>query len=503
MNDVWFGLVTHPAFWPLLFGVLWGLSFARDWRYERKIASGWQPDRAFSIPNRITQASYPLMGLVLLFCTLLFLTFTTRRDPQNLLEAAQELLLPLLLLLVVYSALVLLALPLLRRLFTARACAALWGLPSVAAYFFLLCCGAIAYVRPRWILRLPVGVAPWVAGVWLAGAAAVLGWKFYSHLRFRHRLLRDARPVEDRKVLFFWEQEQTRIQRETPIPLLISPAISSPLTIGLFSFTLRTVLPDRDYTQEELTLIFRHELRHVQRRDVNSKAFYALCQALCWFDPLISLAADRACADLEFACDEMVLYSADEETRQRYAGLLLTGAEEDTGLSTCLSASGEALRRRLQAVVEPPARRLSGVLLMGVVTALLVLCVGQVAISTHHGTMEEVLFSNYENCALMGGANDWEGSPLRQALGAIPVSKISSLHGAPLQTSYGAFSFGLKGQDRQLILRMYEEGYLEVYELRPDGLGAYRTASRALYTIDGPVDYAQLNGLMEGGTPDG
>jgi len=485
VTDLLLSIFDHPAFWPLTIALLTSWSFYRNWRYEKTVAQGGRAKR--SVPGRLTQAGYPFVLTLFFALFYLLLLLQERRSPKALLDALIELALPLALLIVVYFTLVLLILPLLRRHISALACATLWGLPTAVAFFQLVC---RSHVRPTLVLRLPSGVAPWLMGVWLAGTAAVLGWKVLAHLRFRRNILKDARPVEDEHILALWAAEQARIEREQPIDLLISPAISSPLTVGLFSLTMKTLLPERDYTEEELKLIFRHELRHVQRRDVDSKAFYIFCQALCWFDPLVWLAADRACADLEFSCDEMVLYSADEGTRRRYAGLLLTGAENDTGLTTCLSASGEALRRRLQAVVAPPARRSSGALLLGVAAALLILCSDQVAFSTQQGTVEEVILSRYEDYF---DPRDWERSALRQTLGEIPVSRVSTLRGAGLRDSPGGFQLYLHSGAGQLSLTLFKEGYLEVWDTTRTG----NTSHRTLYTIDGPVDYPQLKELWE------
>ena len=44
-----------------------------------------------------------------------------------------------------------------------------------------------------------------------------------------------------------------------------SDAVTTPLSIGLYNRTTRIVLPMRAYTQEELSLILRHEIIHISR----------------------------------------------------------------------------------------------------------------------------------------------------------------------------------------------------------------------------------------------
>ena len=109
-------------------------------------------------------------------------------------------------------------------------------------------------------------------------------------------------------------------------------------------------------------------------------------KALCWFNPLVWIALNRAAADLELSCDEMVVYGAAEDTRKEYAALLLDCAGDDRGLSTCLSASASSLRRRLRGVLKPGAR-FSGALVLGVAVLALALCTGLVTVSGSYGSL--------------------------------------------------------------------------------------------------------------------
>lgn len=297
----------------------------------------------------------------------------------------------LLVLLSLYFAVLLVLLPLLRRTISARACATLWLLP-VFLYYNLIVWHR-SFVPPLVVVTIPRGLGPVLLRVWLAGAVGVALWYLISHLRFRRRLLKDARPVEGQEVMDLWWTEQRLALLKRHIHLLISPAAASPLTIGLFNKTMRTVLPQRSYTLDQYRLIFRHELHHVQRRDVDTKCFYIFCKALCWFNPLVWVAVRKASADLELSCDEMVVYGAEPSERRAYASLLLETARDERGLTTCLSASASSLRRRLKGVMVP-REHTSGALLLGLMMAVLVLCSGLVGVSTAKGTAGELLFSN-------------------------------------------------------------------------------------------------------------
>ena len=250
------------------------------------------------------------------------------------------------------------------------------------------------YVPPLVVLRVPHALASLLPWLWMFGFGAVLLWHLISHFRFRRMILKEARLVGNQKVNDLWWEEERLVLLKRHIPLLTSPAISSPLTIGLFNKTMRTVLPQRSYTLDQYRLIFRHELHHVQRRDVDTKCFYIFCKALCWFNPLVWIALKKASADLELSCDEMVVCGSGDKTRQEYAFLLLETAGDERGFTTCLSASAKGLRHRLQGVVKPQ-KRSSGTFVLGAIMVVLMLCSGFLSVSSTYGTIEEVLLAPY------------------------------------------------------------------------------------------------------------
>ena len=287
-----------------------------------------------------------------------------------------------------YFILLLLAQPLLRRYLRAGSCALLWLTPN---YLYLTLSSGMM-ITPRWVVSLPQGMVGRLAIVWLAGALVILGWKIFSHLRFRRWLLRGAEEVSDPDVLSVWQAEVERAREKKPkFRLVISPQASTPMTIGLFSKSVRVVLPRRHYTPEELKLIFRHELVHIGREDAWNRFFVTFCIAMCWFNPFMWLAMGRSSEDLELSCDETVLSSLGEGERRQYAELILRTAGDGRGFTTCLSASASALRYRLKSIVKP-GKKISGALLVGVAFILLFVSFGQISLAYEAGTGESAIY---------------------------------------------------------------------------------------------------------------
>jgi beta-lactamase regulating signal transducer with metallopeptidase domain len=402
----------------------------------------------------------------------------------------------------VYYALLIVALPILRKVISAKACAILWLLPNLL-YFTQQ--SYMSLPSPSLIFRLPAKAVEIALWVWLAGFAAVLTWRTVSHLVFRRQLLKDAQDVTDPSVRDLWLQEQQSAHVKKPdIRLVVSPNTTSPLSIGLFRKTLRVVLPDRSYTDEELALIFRHELVHIQRRDIGNKFFLAFCTAMCWFNPLMWIAMRRSAEDMELSCDEAVLSGATQDTRRIYADLILRSAGDGRGYTTCLSASASALRYRLRNIMQPRKRFLGGVTAALVLFALIVSC-GHVALAYGGNTAGELVFSgSTENVQFSFDSVNWrtaKGYQERYCSDESALMKyIAGLH---LYRITGNYSFPVENNQLTIIYRGPEGTFGvdlrdRVLTVTPLSGAAFRNTRYYLYDR---VDWGYVESLLGSEVP--
>jgi len=377
--------MSIKVFWRVFLALALSVALAfdmhrMDGRQQKAILSDKPLPRYRAI---IAPYLYPLfLGLVAL--SSLFIL-----GPRETLKRSFCLCFDVLVLLMLYVPLLLLILPTLRRHISARACALLWLIPN---FLYMAQHAAMELDRPLWVLRAPIPFMEGLCVLWAAGFFISLSWKLLGHLRFRQGLLKAAYPVKEAAILELWQRAYYDAGLEkSPYSLLRCPGLRTPLSIGFFRRSIRVLLPERDYSPEELELIFRHELIHIGRQDSATKFFLVFCSALCWFDPLLWIAARKSADDLELSCDESVLQGADDETRRRYAALLLSTAGDDRGFSTCLSASAKGLRYRLENVLAPRRRWLGG-LTIGLVTLGLLLSCGSVAWAYSQHSAGELLF---------------------------------------------------------------------------------------------------------------
>ncbi len=279
----------------------------------------------------------------------------------------------------VYYVLLMAVMPWLRRWVSARVCAMLWLLPDwIYAFVGRL---DLPTDGKKLVLHAPGTLVYVLLAVWAVGAVGVMVWKIGSHLAFRHRILKNAVPVTDRQTLHVWELELERAWiKKCKWKLVRSEAVTTPLSIGLYNRTTRVVLPMREYTQEELSLILRHEIIHISRGDPEAKFFLTFCTAMCWFNPLMWAAMRKSADDFELSCDESVLLDEPQPVRRQYAELLLQTAGDERGFTTCLSATAGALRYRLKNIMKPEKKR-TGAILIGLTLFVLAMCSGYVALA--------------------------------------------------------------------------------------------------------------------------
>lgn len=400
-----------------------------------------------------------------------------------------------------YYAVLLCALPLLRRFFSARACATLWLLPNFLYLFsfFRILNGS----PPLLTLTLP---RRWLGGiglVWGAGFVLVLLWQIVSHFRYRRFLLRGAEPVRGREWISLWENEQKRRAAKRMIPLLVSDHAQTPLTIGCFPRTMRLVLPHLNYTQEEFHLIFQHEMRHIQRADTRTKALLGFCTALCWFNPLMWVARRKVADDLELSCDELVLTCADEYTRKQYGRLLLDTAGSGRGYTTCLSAAASSLRYRLRNVVKP-RQRLPGSILVGLVLFALILGSNTFALADSPDTIQALVFDQ----ALAGGVMDgvfiqnWgEISPNRPIYGWDEDALAEYLGSLTVRQAYTTDTYSTDGRRALIIDYRSETGGKWSPFFLCDGLlfveFPFDGQGRLTFLLEDEIDWDHIQSLLD------
>ncbi len=148
--------------------------------------------------------------------------------------------------------------------------------------------------------------APWMLGLWLAGALFVLG-----------RLARDVRRIAlvtgrattpRRGALADLAREVAAdLGIRQPVRLAISRELALPISWGIRRPVVLLPAGARRWDAERQRVVLRHELAHIRRGDYAGHLLIELACAIHWPNPFAWRAAHRARLEQEQACDDRVL----------------------------------------------------------------------------------------------------------------------------------------------------------------------------------------------------
>lgn len=219
---------------------------------------------------------------------------------------------------------------------------------------------------------------PWfeiLFAIWLIGFVFSIGKYAYSYIRFRKMLKRWGTEILDEEALAQLQAAQQEMGVKSRIRLLHYPMSQSPMLLGFRDILI--VLPELDYTEEELQLIFKHELTHYKHRDVLVNLLGIFAKSLHWFNPVVRFACRETQEAGEMYCDYDVLSSRDTDYRTFYGETILTminrSKKTPIALTTCFYSDKFNLKRRIVGIMDSrlPKKFLSAAFVVAVPLLLL------------------------------------------------------------------------------------------------------------------------------------
>lgn len=173
--------------------------------------------------------------------------------------------------------------------------------------------------------------------IWVIGLIAVLSYYAYFQGRFYSKIKNNMASVTDKRIEGILNEERKALSITKDIKVEVVNGLSSPALIGLFRATI--ILPKQDFSNKELSLIFRHELIHFKRKDNITKLLMILGTAIYWFNPLIYLFRKFFNEQCELSCDEKVISESKIEDIKEYALLLVKSAKHKNALKISIMSS--------------------------------------------------------------------------------------------------------------------------------------------------------------------
>ena len=158
---------------------------------------------------------------------------------------------------------------------------------------------------------------PILAGIWLAGMAAMALYTVFSYTSLRRKMATSVRLKGN---------------------IYQSEAAASPFVLGLIR--PKIYLP---FTMDEMDIphVIAHERAHIRRKDHWWKPLGFLVLTIHWFNPAVWLGYILLCRDIELACDEKVIRDMNLQQQADYSQALLNCSVHRRSIAACPLAFGE------------------------------------------------------------------------------------------------------------------------------------------------------------------
>ena len=239
-------------------------------------------------------------------------------------------------------------------------------------------------------------VTNWAAlagAVWLLGALICFIVRAVPRLRLRRILKRRRRmagPRVRRVARRLWrelnglddlDRDRTFEPCLSDEDICVVDGLPGPMCVTSSLAGGPCLLLDReDYDEETLDAILRHELSHLTKKGLRLWGNEDVLTALGWWNPGAWLLRRHLRAENEFCCDDQANRDRSRAGRAAYARALAALAARKRAFlpgTAQMACEKSLLRRRVQAVMEPPSPRRSffaGALLLLLVFACLFFC---------------------------------------------------------------------------------------------------------------------------------
>lgn len=172
-----------------------------------------------------------------------------------------------------------------------------------------------------WIHSTQIKLINFIQIVWIAGM--VISFLFYlvNFIIFKIKIKKHLEMIDSK----LFEQVKNELKIKRKVNLYKCSLINSPVFVGFVSPII--LMPYTNYTDEELKLIYKHELTHFKRMDVWYKLILVIASVVHWFNPLVYLMRRYASKDIEYTCDDIVTKNLSLEQRKEYSKVILKTME--------------------------------------------------------------------------------------------------------------------------------------------------------------------------------
>lgn len=213
-------------------------------------------------------------------------------------------------------------------------------------------------VTPEGATPIRPQVSP-VTIIWIVGMIGFALFFLVTYFRCR-REYQAAFPVKNEYVNK-WLQTHKLCRS---VKIRHTDRINAPMTYGIWKPVILFPMNTDWQDEARLSYVLTHELTHIKRFDILTKWLLAVAICVHWFNPLVWVMYILANRDIEFACDEKVVWTFGEATKSAYANTLIGLEERRSGFSPlCNNFAKNAIKERIEAIMKLKKKSIFGAIL--------------------------------------------------------------------------------------------------------------------------------------------
>lgn len=178
----------------------------------------------------------------------------------------------------------------------------------------------------KWIRHsLPGGITVWqiLLAIWGLGSIVVLS-RLISKYIVLERWIKSKHG--DAEIIAC---EDYGISANSRVRIFKAHGVDVPMSVGILNKEI--IIPDRDYSEEEMRLIIRHEIAHIKNGDPVIQLMSNLLCAIYWWNPAAYIFKKDLEQYFELRCDKAVVSEMSKKEAADYLEVLLRIYSESSG----------------------------------------------------------------------------------------------------------------------------------------------------------------------------
>ena len=197
--------------------------------------------------------------------------------------------------------------------------------------------------------------------LWIIGVCIIILYHVFFQFMFYFRIKRNINWSQNSKFQKILNEQIIINKINSNINVYVVKGVPTPFLIGIIKNAI--IIPENNYTEEDLKWIFNHELIHFKRKDNILKLLMILALALHWFNPLIYILRRLFFEQCELSCDEQVIKDAEIKEIKEYSLILINSIKYKNELKISLMSSKfsnkkiNIIKRRIESMLNLKSKK--------------------------------------------------------------------------------------------------------------------------------------------------